>query len=223
MDKKSIMFDLDGVLVDLHSSLERIVVETYPKFSCERILTYDFNKSLDFSKVSDLFLDSDVFPSMRDTFFGLNAPVDYIKSELSNLRVFKEALYFDGVVELLQSLSEFYNIVFHSYAYTCDIAQYKTDMIYRDFGGKFNFSVVTSVGIKKPALYGMDYVIEDNLFDLEEYLGCPNVNLCIIDRPYNSELFNPNLSSVFEESVRYKNIQSCLQDLLKKGRESCSM
>ena len=96
MDKKSIMFDLDGVLVDLHSSLERIVVETYPKFSCERILTYDFNKSLDFSKVSDLFLDSDVFPSMRDTFFGLNAPVDYIKSEPSKYKASLKTLKFDS-------------------------------------------------------------------------------------------------------------------------------
>lgn len=210
---KNVVFDLDGTLVDLHSPLVNRVKCDYPLFDMNRVLTYDFNKSLDFTKVSESFLETEKFSDMRDIYFGLNAPRSLMFSHLSDLSLFEEARYYDGVIEGLVGLSKVCNIIFHSLAFTKEIAHYKSEMIYRDFGQLFDFTVVTTVGKSKPALIGMDYVVEDNIFDLDDYVGNSDAELLLIDKPYNSELYNSNASPILAKCKRAENIKICIEYL----------
>lgn len=210
---KNVVFDLDGTLVDLHSPFASRVKCGYPLFDMNRVLTYDFNKSLDFTKVDESFLKTEKFSDMRDIYFGLNAPRSLMFTYLSDLSLFEEAQYYDGVIEGLVELSKVCNIIFHSLALTKEIAHYKSEMIYRDFGQLFDFTVVTTIGRTKPALIGMDYVVDDNIFDLADYIGNSNVELLLIDKPYNSELHNPNASPILARCKRAENIKICIEYL----------
>lgn len=211
--KKTIVFDLDGVLVDCHSALEEMVHDKYPEFSVKRILTYDFNKSLDMLKAPYWFLTSREYTPIGKEFYGLNADRSELLNLLSDLRLFENADFFNGVTNMLPLLAKHYNIVFHSFAYTREIANYKSEMIDFHFKDKFAYTMITSIGTKKPCILNADFVVEDNLFDLEGYIGS-DAKLLLVDRPYNQELFNPSLSSVFENSVRFKNITEVFKYLL---------
>ena len=211
--KKSIVFDLDGTLVDTHKALESLVKDENPNFSVERILTYDFNKSLDFSKAPQWFLDTMEYEKLGHRNYGLNVERKVLINLLSDLRLFRKAELFDSVHDTLPSIAEYYEIIFHSFAYTREIANYKSVIIDSYFKNKFDYTMITSIGIKKPCILNADFVVEDNLFDLEGYIGS-GTKLLLIDRPYNQELYNQDLSSVFENSLRLKNIEKCFDYLL---------
>ena len=45
-ETKTVVVDMDGVLLDVHPLLEKLLCEKGYKFSMQNVLTYDFNKSL---------------------------------------------------------------------------------------------------------------------------------------------------------------------------------
>lgn len=216
MGKKSILFDLDGVLVDLHSELEnRLHKMGYTEFSMMRVLTYDFNKSLE---AAPEFLKESNIPNYE---YYINAPRNVIFDLLGDITLFENAKLHNNIVEDLIELSKHYDIGFHSFALNTTIANQKANLINSCFSGLFKYNLILSTGVKKSAILGYDYIVEDNIFDLTDYAKFTTSELFIIDKPYNQEKFNKSNDAVFNKAKRVCSV-SCVKNILLDNKEvSC--
>lgn len=200
-----IVFDMDGVLLDLHTSLEKKLKIEYPNFTMNNVLTYDFNKSLDLS----------LFPfdnGLRKNNLGLYASYDEIIKCLNNPDIYKEALVYKNVCLLLETLSKKgHTIYITTKTMDFNVAKYKTEQLNQLFGGLKNVSIIVTLGKNKSIIADADIVIEDNPFELERYLSL-NVNRYLINKSYNQVQYNRNLEDVFDNSTRVNTTFDAIND-----------
>lgn len=203
MSKPVVMLDLDGTIIDLHKPfVERVHKMGFNDFSMDRVLTYDFNKTLPES-LAPAWLKESAKASVGS--YYLNADRAMLFNEFDDVTLFEDADFFDGVVDAVVELSKYAKVVFHSFAFKPSIAQQKIDVINKTFTDVIPYGIITSVTDSKPILLNFDYVVEDNAHDLVGYNNFTQSKLVLIDKPYNSEEFNPSLSSLFLKAHRCEN------------------
>ena len=187
VENKTIIFDIDGVLLNFHKAFEEYIQRTYPKFSMSKVYTYDFNKSMTEETISRLELPNFCFKPQNN--YGLSAKRDYLLESLNEVEIYEKSEPFDSIITILKKLSENgANIILHSYTRSNEVAAYKKKQLNEMFKEIPNIKIIVSVGETKPILKG-DIVIEDCIDNLLDYIGT-NTKLCLIDMPYNQTLAN---------------------------------
>lgn len=177
--KKTIVIDLDGVLLDIITPvIEHIWESVDSSFNPNDIKTYDFNQSL---------------PDPED---HLSTEItDTIYSMFGNPDLFEKACFDIPAVRALKSCIDEtkeeslpVEFVIYTKCYNEDVLTVKQRRIHNIFGDSVRFSGV--IGKKTPFIHA-DAVIEDHPGALKRYTG--NTMRCLVNRFYNSKLNNPAL------------------------------
>lgn len=191
--KKRIVIDLDGVVFPTQEVLCEMAKELNPnsRLSLDRILTYDFNKSLKKSLVPKNILKSDEY-IFDDIEYGLGFPRSDVFKLLTSPELFKRLTPYKGVHDaLLRFATEFedeYDIVFYSLAWSTEILLLKEEAIKKYFGDIPNLSyslIFSSDRTSKPHM-PCDYLIEDNP---SAVVGV-DATCIVINKPYNNEKYS---------------------------------
>lgn len=187
--KKQVVIDLDGTLFDIHSEVDKIVqAGGYPNYGISRVLTYDFNKSLDIS-APDAW--SVVSSAEEGTDYFLNAPRAVIFDVLGQPDVFKKAKVFGGddtVKALIQLMNTGkVDVIFHSLSFSEAISKEKEKRLWSLFGASEEHWVYSPVvGSESKCPIPADFVIEDNIRAAENYSLMKTCTFCCLRRPYNN-------------------------------------
>lgn len=202
---KTVVFDIDGVLLDLHSVLERrLRAEGYVDFSMSLVKTYDFNKTFVSQLKSydlPLYLEQ-LPPHMRDTDY-MGAPRQRIFEVLSDVTVFEEAeLSRESIrlIKLLMDKSKDVNVIFHSVSYSSDIEAVKNRRLTEAFKGyEGRYKYVHSDGKDgKGIIENANFVVEDCIENLRQYDNVPDCERLLIMKPYNTRVYNPDHAEFFD-------------------------
>ena len=203
---KSIIVDMDDVLIDLNGQVEKEVQAMgYSDFKVENILTYDLNKSIIHENLpihQKLLQDH-----------GLGCPREVIIEKYGDINVFKKCcdISYDNM-KALKKLSEKYNVVIHTLSFNSDIlfhkAEYLTSVL-RDFKIAYSFALGS---IKLGYNGDVIAVFEDCL----ENLTCYNdtTKKLLIDKPYNRDVYNSHLLSELSNIERVRSFSDGVKLLL---------
>ena len=195
-DKIVIVIDVDGVLLDIHSELECQLRQRGFEFSMNRVLTYDFNKSLPTELAPQWLVDT-------DTGFDnwCNAPRQEIFSLFADTALFMNAPFCLSAIEQIRRMcySGLYHIIIHTKSFTEPVADVKEKRL-RSLLPFCNLEIRHTIGSKndKVAIACADYVLEDCIANLTPY-ACRGY---LIDQPYNREIYNAPLP---ENIIRVSN------------------
>ena len=165
---RTIVVDVDGVLLDIHSALETRVKAVYPCFSMRNVKTYDFNKSCD-------------VPLMADRAF--------IYEQFKDVELFKAAPQDLAAVEYIRSMAGENEFYIYTLSYTKDVMDLKLKLFDKWFSHNPNIHFINAFGEKKPlTLDRISAVVEDCHQNLEQY---PSDTDCyLVDKPYNRTKYN---------------------------------
>lgn len=186
-----IICDIDGVILDLHSEIEKRVQEKFPYYKKEMLISYDLNRTLPRWLSEDEIKYYTVSEELRHE----------IVKYFYDVNVFESCEIDNKVVEMLRLLiSNGCDIVFHSMSYTKEIADVKYSKLLSALEG-YDFMyipIIKSEGISKSgsSLVG-DYKIDDNLLDLEPYLHKKEKGCMLVHTTYNDLKNN-------EEYIKYE-------------------
>lgn len=190
-----VLVDIDGVLIDLHSELEKKVREKYTDFSMKDVVTYNFNKTRGKS---------------------LDTERSYILKLLNEPSVFANAQPYLAGVEALKKLMDFPNVqvtiasLAGSYSRnTLEIAGIKMRQMKELFGSS-NYSLDIIIGDTK-SIYKVDYVIDDSMEYLEKYLSNSNTKGYLVNKSYNTEIFYPSSKGV----SRVESLEDAVNEITK--------
>lgn len=168
---KTIVVDLDGCVFDTQKVVEqRLKSKGYVEFSLDRVLCYDFNKSL---KEEYTNLVRSKSSPQHDYPYYCGAPREEIFAELADPIIYKEVFNLDyndsdaykqalGYLRYFMQSSEF-RVIFQSVSYTQAIAQAKDIALQRLFSGE-DYEYLVEIGdVEKVFPENTLYVIEDNI------------------------------------------------------------
>lgn len=209
---KTIVIDVDGVLSDIHAVVETIMHEKgYRGFNMNRVLTYDFNKSLspDKAPFSLRKTDEGIFP------YWLNAPRNEVFKQFYESRVFEEAVYSNDAIKILKLLCQekSVNVVISTQSYTPEVAQIKKRRI-SEILKEYSYEYVDFIGDDKGVIDNADYVVEDCIANLDKHSEAgQTVIKILIDKWYNSEKYNTSANG-FKDIVRSPDTASALRYIL---------
>ena len=188
-----VLVDIDGVIIDLHSELEKRVRERYTDFSMKDVVTYNFNKTRGKS------LDTE-----RSYIFKLlNEPSVFANAQpyLAGVEALKKLMDFPNVQVTIASLAGSYS------RNTLEIAGIKMRQMKELFGNS-NYSLDIIIGDTK-SIYKVDYVIDDSMEYLEKYLS--NTKGYLVDKSYNTEIFYPSSKGV----SRVESLEDAVNEITK--------
>lgn len=208
---KKVICDVDGVLLNIHTALENRLKELGFDFSMDRVLTYDFNKSLSKELVPNWLKNSDT--SVGE--FYLNVSRQMIFELFGQSSLFETAEFDEKAVNALKNLMKYscISVVIYSLSFSQEIANIKSKRLSEVFKG-YNYSFVSVVGGDKPALGTADYIIEDSHINLPNYAD--NAVKFLIDKPYNQIQFNPSYKEIIEKAVRVDSVSQACSLILSK-------
>lgn len=209
--KRTVVLDVDDVLLDLNGAVEKVVVKKYPSFSFRKARTYGLNSSLtDEEKEQEGIC-------VADPWNGLGAPKSYIMSQYATVSSYRDASWYD--MPRLAELCRKCNVVFHTAGFTVDVCKFKVaqlnalldrlgvtacvsvqltgSMVFVNLGDGDTEAVLDRGFVSKPALV-CDYIVEDSLENLKGYSGCKRI---LVDKPYNQLKFYTELSDMPFERV----------------------
>ena len=218
---KTILFDLDGVLFDIHSTLENCIKDVNPLFSMERVVTYDFNGSVSYDDLPDWIRITDAFPNEKQTYRGLNADYNTIYTWLKDVELFERSKYIDNAFLMLTYLTKYYKVVVHTLAYSYDIANFKSSTFFEslvDEKASGDISFICTVGDFKESLVYADYVVEDCIENCLEYKNIGVENFLLIDKPYNSSQFYEKSLAELPKLQRFSSTYKAFDYLVKMAR-----
>lgn len=211
-DFKTVLIDVDGVLLDIHSELARRLRALGFNFEMRRVLTYDFNKSL----------PQELYPAwLTDTSNGvgdycLNAPRNIIFDILGDTKLFEESKFYPKAISSVKELCrKGFDVCIYTQSFTDEIAfvkQIRLQMVLNDV----NYRFVSVVGNNKPAIgHSVSYVIEDCPNNLFYYSGA---ELYLLRKPYNSLKYNPDLAQAYCNFNRVSSAQEAIKTILMKNQ-----
>lgn len=205
---KRVVVDVDGVLLDIHSALEKQLQAQGYDFSMSRVLTYDFNKSLPQDKVPDWLINSD-----KGYEFFLNVPRSKIFEELGNVELFKTADFYEDAIQEIKDMVLSHNaqVIISTQSFTEEIANVKKERLLDRLAG-YPIEYKDFIGDSKGIIEEADYVIEDCISNIDMY-DCHKV---LVSKPYNQPEFNTS-KNVFKdihiEPSSYAAIRSVAYDI----------
>lgn len=199
----TVVIDLDGVTFDTQGVLEdRLKAMGYADFNLNRVLCYDFNKSLTTEGQAILMKDNDSqYP------YYCNAPREKIFSVLADPTIYEDVLVRDydnwqeglrGSLLMLKLMANpDFSIVFQSVCGSEEIALAK-DKALKALFGKRSYTFVPVYGDVKPILEGASYIIEDNIrvakncsSDESRTDGKPL--LLLVKKPWNNPVYDSTI------------------------------
>ncbi len=166
----SIVCDVDGVVINLVGSVARLLqAKGYTDFTQDRVLTYDFNKSL---------RDENVPKEIKDTAvkgeYYLNTTRAEIFSCFTDEHLYDEVEFYDK--EELNKYIEFFgkyrevSMLFHTVSATKHIANLKDKVLRDNLRGDYTILHSIDNGYNKSIIMDSIAVIEDSAFQFKEYL-----------------------------------------------------
>lgn len=188
--KKQVVIDLDGTLFDIHREVDKVVqAKGYPNYGINRVLTYDFNKSLDISAPNAWDVVSSAEEGVGEYF--LNAPRAVIFDALSDVGIFERAEVFggDATIKALKRLmnTEKVFVTFYSISFTEEIAEVKRKRLWKLFGDcEEHWEYKAQLGGDLKSAICADFVVEDNVRAAESYSFLKTCKFCCVRRPYNN-------------------------------------
>lgn len=220
--KKRIVIDLDGVVFPTQELLCTMVRETTPssKFSLDRILTYNFNKSLDMSLVPEEVLKRDEY-TFDDIEYGLGIPRKDVFALLTSPELFKRLTPYeevhDALLNFTNAVGDGFEVVFYSLAWSTEILKLKEESIQRYFGDIPNLYyslIVSSDRVTKPFM-SCDYLIEDN----PSAVSNVDTKCFLVDKPYNNEGYSlAGMNLKFNDVTRVSSLAEAL-NLIKSSHK----
>lgn len=219
------MVDIDGVILDIHSYIEKIVREFADStYSSKNILTYDLNKSL-YEKLTYLLekgMITDVIAQhILDTHYISSEVRDMIIGEFTNPSVFKYSNLDEDCIAIIKSLMQNgVEIVFHTVSLSDEVRDIKKDRISTAlsyYEGSFKFCDCKDACDK--CLKEYDYVVEDCLETLVDFSKKDSdAKLCMVSKMYNSPLIYAEHEDLFNtEKIKvYSDAKSALMDIFCK-------
>lgn len=184
---RTIVVDVDGVLLDVHTALEEKLKSMGYSFEMTDVLTYDFNRSLDSSIQAP----------------DLGVPRDVIFKCLSDVDIFRSASIDMQAVNLIkeQVKSGRVEFIIYTQSYNSDISAEKCKRLFSLFDGCDAVKIKSFVGEHKPTLDSVDVsaVIEDSLENIRGY--SESALSYLIDKPYNQRIYNECYADVFNRST----------------------
>lgn len=179
---KRVVIDVDGVLLDLHKALEDSLVRNGYSFRMDRVLTYDFNKSLSEDKIPNwLKQTSEGYP------YYLNAPRDEIFARFGKVELFENAYIYEDAIEEIKKLAEisYVKVIIATQSFTDEVAKIKKQRLLSKIGNTA-VDYVDFIGNTKGIIEGADFVIEDSISNLDMY-DCVKI---LISKTFNSPKYN---------------------------------
>lgn len=219
------MVDIDGVILDIHSYIEKIVREFADStYSSKNILTYDLNKSL-YEKLTYLLekgMITDVIAQhILDTHYISSEVRDMIIGEFTNPSVFKYSNLDEDCIAIIKSLMQNgVEIVFHTVSLSDEVKKIKKERIkeaLQNYEGMYKFCDCKDACDKCSKEY--DYVVEDCLETLVDFSKKDSdAKLCMVSKTYNSPLVYAEHEDLFNtEKIKvYADAQSALMDIFGK-------
>lgn len=207
--KDAIVFDLDGVIYDINKLVAERVKESYPNFSMNRVLTYDFNKSLE--NIPEWLSSSAVDTEEYDNRCCLNAPRNVIFSHYSDSNLFLDCPIMPDAVDVIRELGKDFVIIFNSYAVNDAVKIAKLERICADFNSCKDLSIAVGIssGEPKKSIFGAKYVIDDSIEELKKYENS-NTNLILKNHSYNTDKYNKKTLKSLGDFSRVYNLSGLL-------------
>lgn len=218
-----VMVDVDGVILDIHSHIEKTVREFADRsYSSKNILTYDLNRSL-YEKLQYLMdkglLTQAGVKHILGTHYISSDIRDMIYGEFTNPSVFKYSKLDDNCIGIIKDLMlNGVEIVFHTVSLSAEVKNIKKERIktaLEGCEGVYKFCDCDSACDK--CLKDYDYVVEDCLETLVDFSKKDSdVKLCMVSKSYNSPLIYAEHEDLFkDDKIRiYADAQSALVDIL---------
>lgn len=196
-----IVCDVDGVVVNLLGSIERILQSRgYTGFTQDRVLTYDFNKSL---------CENNIPENIKNTAtsgeYYLNTTRQEIfscftdNSVYSNIE-FYDLIYINSFIELLNQTGDA-EVIFHTVSANQNIADTKEKLLRENIKGDYTIMHCISNSYNKSTIPESNIVIEDNPYQVIEY--------------FNNNWFFHTGNTFYLVNSTY--LMNGLSDLLSKG------
>lgn len=192
---KNVLVDLDGVMVDMCGAVKEFLNRRGKDLIIENITKYNFSGDIGCDR-------SDVFEA------------------LNRVETFQLAKYYEGAVDALKRLQTVANTT----AYTgvpaslFIIAHRNQQIRELHLNGEALFGKKGFTTGSKGVVEGSwDAVFEDSLDTLKAWENEHDVKLFLINHSYNSELNNPEYSSLWERVIRCENFA----DAVDKYIEMC--
>ena len=219
----TVVIDIDGVTIETQRIVERrLQKKGYDGFSLERILCYDFNKSLTNEGKALLESGNDSrYPNY------CNVPREAIFTEFADPTIYEEVIE-TSITEWTEKLKAFvmlgklmalpqFNIIFQSVSYSQEIADAKERALKRLFCSRDYTYLAVLDGEDKPIVDGTKYIIEDNIrvgkccaTSENDLSGKPL--LLLVKKPWN----NPVYDSTIGDNINTYNVSvSSLFEALK--------
>lgn len=200
--KPTVAIDVDGCLLDIYKPLTIKLWQSGTKgFSMNRVLTYDWNKSLSADKAPDWLIKTSAFGD-----YYLNAFRKDIIELLKCDDVFLFAEFYSSIcVGLLEKLSKVANVVINTASWTESIRQIKIDKLSSISG----ISGRAYLGAKE-IVENADYVIDDCIAELDAYPD--GVKKFLVNAPYNQERYNDSKNN-FEDIIRSIDVTSAIHEI----------
>ena len=189
-----IVIDVDGVILDVHTSLTQYFKERGQHYSVKDVYTYDFNRSLPSS-----FEKPDTLP-----------PVSAILNAFTDPTVYKTAPVNWDAIAYIRRCAEIYpwlTFCVYTLSPNDDIRHTKQIMYDRWFCGIRNIKLINTLDNKKPPLMART-VIEDCHCNLRQYED--NTYRYLVNTHYNQKRYNPEYDDVFNHN-RFTRCKNTLQ------------
>ena len=198
--KPVVAIDVDGCILDIYTPLTKLLhMRGFVEFSMDRVLTYDFNKSLEQNEVPEWLEKSSISGD-----FYLNAYRNDIFGLLSSDETFMFADFYANCVEMLKKLSNVATVVLNTVSFTNSIKEIKRHKL--DFD---NIQVCSFVGTKF-AVDNADYVIDDSISELDKYPE--GTKKYLVNAPYNQVKYN-NSENNFKDIIRSLSASSAMYEI----------
>lgn len=158
--------DVDGVLLDIHKTLEdRLHREGYESFKMKNVVTYDFNKGFE-----------------QDTLGGV--PRERIFELFEDVTLFQESSCDMQAISLIRKAAQRGHVFkIYTLSMTAEIQRFKEKLFASWFQGVPNIFFRGTLDGSKPAIDGVSSVIEDSHINLAKY--SPETRCLLVDKSYN--------------------------------------
>lgn len=183
-ETKTVVIDMDGVLLDVHPLLEKLLCEKGYKFSMQNVLTYDFNKSLKNPPASLVSLGF----GKKTNYLGIKR--DDIYSLFNSPSLFMDSPFYAKAILRLKELCKTrgVHVIIWTEANNDRVKNTKKCMLESVLAG-YDYEFYCSVGESKKAVEDADYVIDDSPFALDLYRSS-KCKKFLVDKPYNKAKYN---------------------------------
>ncbi len=201
-----VVIDVDGVLLDIHTSLSQYLNDQGFQYSVKDVYTYDFNRSLPDT-------------SSPTNKFNTLPPLHAINNAFADPMLYKNAPINSEAILYIRRCAEIYpwlTFAIYTLSPNEDVKRAKQILYDKWFCGIPNIKLISTLDSSKPPLMAKT-VIEDCHCNLRKYNN--STYRYLVNTHYNQKKYNPKYNDVFTHPrfMRCKNTLQAVELAIAKA------